>query len=372
MSLEGLELRSLVNDKAELKVTLERVTVDEPGADEVVVRMAAAPINPSDIFGLFGGADMSVAKYSGTKEQPIVTAPIPEAKRGGVAGRIGLSMPVGTEGSGTVVKAGAQAQHLMGKTVGVFGGGMYTQYRKLKAADCLVLPQGVSAIEGAACFANPLTALGMMETMKREGHTALVHTAAASNLGQMLVKACKADGIPLVNIVRKPEQEKLLRDIGASHVLNMTSANFMDELTDALVETGATIAFDALGGGKMAGQLLTAMERAAVKRMKEFNRYGSNTFKQVYIYGGLDTTPTTFTRNFGAAWSMSGWLLTPFMTKIGPEAAEALRQRVAREIKTVFASHFTRTVSFAEMLSKETVDTCVKRATGEKILVSLG
>jgi NADPH2:quinone reductase len=288
-----------------------------------------------------------------------------------MAPRVGQSMPVGNEGAGRVIAAGssAAAQALMGKTVAMLGGAMYSQYRCIDAAQCLLLPEGATAADGASSFVNPLTALGMVETMNREGHRALVHTAAASNLGQMLNRICIADGIGLVNIVRKPEQAELLRQIGARHVCNTESASFMQELVDALVATGATIAFDATGGGKLAGQILTAMEIALNKTAKEYSRYGSTTHKQVYIYGGLDTGPTEFNRSFGMAWGMGGWLLFPFMQKVGPDKLRALKQRVARELKTTFASHYTREVSLVQALQLETIGGYNKRATGEKYLI---
>lgn len=289
-----------------------------------------------------------------------------------VAARIDESMPVGNEGAGIVVKAGDSdaAQALLGKTVGLIGGGMYTQYRLIKVAMCLPLHDGTTPREGASCFVNPLTALGMTETMRMEGHTALVHTAAASNLGQMLNKICISDGIELVNIVRKKEQADLLREIGAKYICDSTSDSFMDDLTDALVATGATIAFDATGGGKLAGQILTAMEIAANKTAKEYSRYGSTTHKQVYIYGGLDRSPTTFNRNFGMAWGVGGWLLTPFLQKIGFEKGQELRARVANEIKTTFASHYSREVSLAGALQLDAIGTYGKQATGEKFLIN--
>ena len=368
--MEGLQLRSLVKETGELELSLQSVAVAEPGEDEVVVRIEATPINPSDMGLLFGAADMSQARFSGTPESPVVTAPIPEALRRAMAARVGQSLPVGNEGAGEVIKAGAKAQHLLGKTVAVIGGAMYAQYRTLRARDCLELPAGTTAVEGASCFVNPLTALGMTETMRREGHTALVHTAAASNLGQMLNKICLADGIALVNIVRKPEQEALLREIGAVHVCDSSKPSFMDDLVAALADTGATIAFDAIGGGKLASQILTAMEAAAVKTMPAYSRYGSTTYKQVYIYGGLDTGPTILNRGYGMAWGVGGWLLTPFLMKIGMEETEKLRQRVAREIKTTFASHYSHTVSLAGALSKEAVAAYNRRGTGDKFLIN--
>ncbi|HWD28916.1 MAG TPA: zinc-binding dehydrogenase [Rhizomicrobium sp.] len=369
--MEGLQLRSLVKDGgAELELSLARVPVAEPGADEVVVRIDATPINPSDIGLLFGAADMTRAKFSGTREQPVVTAPVPEALRRGMMLRVGQSLPAGNEGAGEVIKAGANAQHLLGKVVAGIGGAMYAQYRTLKASDVLLLKAGTTAEEGASCFVNPLTALGMTETMRREGHTALLHTAAASNLGQMLQKICLADGIALVNVVRSDAQAKILRDVGAKHVVDTSKPSFMDDLIAALVDTGATIGFDAIGGGKLAGQILTAMEVAAVKKMAGFSRYGSTTYKQVYIYGGLDTGPTELNRAFGMSWGLGGWLLTPFLMKIGPAEGEKLRQRVANEIKTTFASHYTSTVSLAGMLSAEAIAAYNKKSTGEKYLVN--
>lgn len=368
--MDGLQLRSLVTNKGELELSLAKVPVAEPAPDEVVVRIEASPINPSDIGLLFGTADMRAAKFSGTAERPVVTAPIAENLRRAMATRVGQSLPVGNEGAGVVIQAGANAQSLMGQTVAVLGGAMYAQYRTLKASDCLMLPAGTTAAEGASCFVNPLTALGMTETMRREGHSALVHTAAASNLGQMLNKICIADGIALVNVVRSAAQGKILREIGAVHVVDSSSPSFMDDLIAALVDTGATLAFDAIGGGRLAGQLLTAMEAAAVRKMKNSSRYGSTTYKQVYIYGGLDTGPTELNRAFGMSWGLGGWLLTPFLIKIGPVETEQLRQRVAREIKTTFASHYTQTVSLAGALGADAIADYNKKSTGEKYLIN--
>src|SRR5260221_7808033 len=315
---------------------------------------------------------MSAAKTSGSGESIVVTAKVPPHTLPSLAARLDKSMPVGNEGAGTVVKAGASpaAQALKGKTVSMIGGGMYTQYRLLKATDCQPLPAGTTAAEGASWFVNPLTALGMTETMKREGHKALVHTAAASNLGQMLNKICLEDGIGLVNIVRSAEQAKLLRGIGAKHMVDSSATSFADDLTQALVETGATIAFDAIGGGKLAGQILTGMERAANKTAKEYSRYGSTVHKQVYIYGGLDTRPTELSRAFGMMWGIGGWLLTPFLQKIGPADIGRLRQRVASELRTTFASHYTQVVSLQETLQLSNIAVYNKRATGEKFLIN--
>ncbi|MCP5282310.1 MAG: zinc-binding dehydrogenase [Rhodoferax sp.] len=367
----SLQLRSLIRASGELEVSLQDVQIPEPTADEVLVRIEATPINPSDLGLLFGAADMDTAKVTGTPARPVLTARVPEKLMRAMAGRVDASMPVGNEGAGVVIKAGhsAAAQALLGKTVAVIGGAMYAQHRCVKAQQCLVLPPGATAADGASCFVNPLTALGMVETMKREGHKALVHTAAASNLGQMLNRICLKDGIALVNIVRKPEQAALLRAQGATHVCVITSPDFMAELTDALAETGATIAFDAIGGGKLAGQILTCMEAAINRSAKEYSRYGSAVHKQVYLYGMLDPAPTEFSRSFGMAWGMGGWLLFPFLQKIGSAEAQKLRERVAAELKTTFASHYSRTVSLAEALTLDAIAVYGQRSTGAKVLI---
>jgi NADPH2:quinone reductase len=330
-------------------------------------------MNPSDLGLLFGAADMKTAKPSGTPERPVITATVPEAAMKAMAGRLDQSMPIGNEGAGVVVAAGSspEAQALLGKTVAMLGGAMYTQYRCLPAAQCMALPEGTTPAEGASAFVNPLTALGMVETMKREGHKALVHTAAASNLGQMLNRICLADGIGLVNIVRRKEQGDLLRAMGAKHVCDASAPSFMEDLTEALAATGATLAFDAIGGGKLAGQILNAME-AAINRTAttEYSRYGSATHKQVYIYGGLDRGPTEIHRGFGMTWGMGGWLLFSFLQKIGPEGAARLKARVAAELKTTFASRYTREVSLREALKPDEIAVYAKQATGEKYLLN--
>jgi NADPH:quinone reductase-like Zn-dependent oxidoreductase len=368
----ALELRSLIRKNGELELSLVRVAVPEPGPDEVLVKVEASPINPSDLGLLVGPADMSKAKSTGSGEGVVVRASVPSAALPFLAARLDQSMPVGNEGAGTVVKAGSSeaAQALKGKTVSMVGGAMYAQYRLKKVSDCQPLPDGTTAAEGASWFVNPLTALGMTETMKREGHKALVHTAAASNLGQMLNRICLKDGIGLVNIVRNEAQAKLLRGIGAKHVLDSTSPNFMEELTEALVETGATIAFDAIGGGTLASQILTCMEMALNKNAKQFSRYGSTTHKQVYIYGGLNAGPIELTRNYGQAWGVGGWLLTPFLQKIGRAGQTPLRERVVAELKTTFASRYTKVVSLPEALQLSNIAVYGKRATGEKYLIN--
>jgi NADPH:quinone reductase-like Zn-dependent oxidoreductase len=371
-TITGLQLRSQISKGGELELSLSEVTTPEPGPDQVVVKVEATPINPSDLGLLIGPADMSTAKAAGSGAGTKVTAKVPGQALPFIAARLDQAMPVGNEGAGTVVKAGSSeaAQALLGKTVSMIGGGMYAQYRLLKATDCQPLPAGTTAAEGASWFVNPLTALGMTETMKREGHKALVHTAAASNLGQMLNKICLEDGIPLVNIVRSAEQAKLLRGIGAKHVVDSTSASFTDELTQALVETGATIAFDAIGGGKLASQILTAMEMALNKSAAQYSRYGSTTHKQVYIYGSLNTGAVELTRNYGMAWGVGGWLLTPFLQKIGRPDQVRLRERVVNSLKTTFASHYTKVVSLPEVLDLKNIAVYGKRATGEKFLIN--
>jgi len=368
----GLQLRSTVKKDGVLELSLATVPIPEPKPEEVIVRIGASPINPSDQGLLFGGADLSTARASGTPDRPVVTMTLSPAALKAVAGRLDQSMPVGNEAAGIVVHAGTSpaAQALMGKTVAMVGGAMYAQFRCIKAVQCLVLPPGTTPAEGASCFVNPLTALGMVETMRAEGHKALVHTAAASNLGQMLNRICIKDRVGLVNIVRRPEHADLLRKAGATHVCNTTSQGFMDELTDALAATGATVAFDAIGGGPLAGQILTAMEAAINRTAKEYNRYGSSVHKQVYIYGGLDRGPTQFTRTFGQAWGLGGWLLTPFLQKIGFEAAQKLRERVVAEIKTTFASTYTKEISLAEALSLEEIAVYSKMSTGAKYLIN--
>ncbi len=372
MGHSARQLRSTVTSEGRLELSLATIEVPDPGPDEVVVRIEASPINPSDLGLLFGPSDMRTAKASGTPEEPVVTADIPSHLLAGVAARLDQSLPVGNEGAGVVVAAGDSepAQALLGRTVGVIGGAMYSQYRTAKPGQCLAFADGTEPAECASWFVNPLTALGMVGTMRMEGHTALVHTAEASNLGQMLNKLCIQDGVSLVNVVRRPEQEELLRGIGAKHVVDSSAETFKADLVAALSETGATLAFDATGGGKLASQILACMEVAQNATAKEYNRYGSTTHKQVYIYGGLDRSTTELNRNFGMAWGIGGWLLTPFLQKIGFEEVEKLRQRVASEIKTTFASGYTKQVSLAEALQLDAIATYGRQATGEKYLIT--
>jgi len=372
MANTALQLRSLVKTSGELELSLVSIPVPAPMPDEVVIRVEASPLNPSDLGILFGTADMSTAKQSGTPLNPVVTANIPEAHIKSMKNRLDKSLPVGNEGAGIIVSAGSsdEAQALLGKTVATFGGAMYSQYRCVPARQCLILPEGTTPAEGASCFVNPLTALCMVETMRREDHTALVNTAAASSLGQMLNRVCIKDKIGLVNIVRTQHQEDILRAIGAIHVCSTSAPTFKHDLTQALVATGATLAFDAIGGGKMAGQILTCMEAALRMSDNDYNPYGSATHKQVYIYGGLDPGPTVFHRSFGAAFGIGGWLLMAYLRKIGFSAEQRLHERVVAELKTTFTNHYTKVVSLAEVLQMKEITVYGRRATGRKYLVN--
>jgi len=368
------EIRSMVTSDGNIEISIANVEMPIPGDDEVLIEVHAAPINPSDLGLLLSfAADLSTINVSGSGDETVTSMKIHPALMGAMKPRIDESMPVGNEGSGIVIDAGANAKELIGKTVGLAGGSMYSQYRCVPAANCLVMEEGTSPAEAASSFVNPLTALAFIETMKMENHTAIVHTAAASNLGQMLVKICKADDIPLVNIVRKQEQVDLLKGIGAEHVCNTSDSNFMESLVSALVTTGATLGFDATGGGnggELPGQILAAMEVAANKTAKEYSRYGSDTYKQVYIYGGLDQSPTILKRSYGMSWGLGGWLLTPMIGRIGMEKFQAMRTRVAKEIKTTFASSYANEISFEEMLQPEIIKSYAKQATGQKYLVN--
>jgi len=369
MGFTGRELRSRIDEDGRLTLSLEEVEVGDPADDEIVVRVEATPVNPSDLGLLIGPADLSTAER-GTDGAPGLTLRVPGERLAAVAGRLGRSLPVGNEGAGVVVAAGSQAAALEGRRVGMAGGGIYADYRRIRAADVIPLPDGVASVDGAALFVNPLTALGFVETARQEGHKAIVHAAAASNLGQMLQKICLADGFPLVNIVRSQEQVDLLRGIGATHVLNSRDPDFQERLVQAIEETGATIAFDPIGGGTLGSDILRAMERVAVSRLTDYNRYGSTVFKHLYLYGGLDPSPTILDRlAFGFTWSVSGWLLFPFLAKAGPEVAQRLRARIADELKTTFASHYTRVIGLAEMLDPDVLRACDRKATGEKFLI---
>ncbi|MEO0549338.1 MAG: zinc-binding dehydrogenase [Pseudomonadota bacterium] len=366
-----LQMTSTVTEAGELRMELVEKQMPDPKPDQIIVRVEATPINPSDHGVMFGWSDMSAASSTGSGARTVLTAPVPQQGMRVMKARIGQALPVGNEGAGTVVAAGSSdyAQSLLGKTVAVMGGGMYGQYRAVEAALAMPLHEGDTAKDGASSFVNPLTALSFLETMRMEGHTALVHTAAASNLGQMLVRICQADGVELVNIVRKKAQADLLRDMGAKYVVNSSDESFMADLTDAIHATGATLGFDATGGGQLASNILTGMEGAAARTPGAYSIYGSVAHKQVYLYGGLDTSPTMLTRGYGMAWGVGGWLLPNFLAKAGMEVAGRLRTRVANELKTTFASHYTDEISLAEALQAETVARYNAKVTGEKFLI---
>ncbi len=368
----GLQILSKIGDSGQLEVTLVDVEIPTPGKGEVLIRMEAAPINPSDMGPLFGPADIAKAELKTKDGHPVLVAQVPEARLAMVKPRIGQALPVGNEGAGTVIAAGEDdvSQALMGKIVAGISGAAYAQYSCVPAAGCLVLNEGTSAREAASSFVNPLTALGMVETMRLENHTGLIHTAAASNLGQMLNKICLTDGVPLVNVVRKKEQTDILKSLGAKHICDSSKESFLDDLTNAIEETGATLAFDATGGGRLANDILFAMERAESRGASGLNTYGSSTAKQVYIYGGLDLSPTTLNRNYGMSWSVGGWLLPLFLGRIGAERSAELQKRVADEIKTTFASSYTRELSLEEALDPKIVRAYVAKKTGEKYLIN--
>lgn len=368
------EIRSTVTSDGTVEVSIVNAAMPVPSENEVLIKVEAAPINPSDLALLISfAADLDSIEFSGEDEAPKTTIKIRPGLMAALKGRVDQPLSAGNEGAGIVVGAGEKATALIGKTVGVAGGSMYSQYRCAPASSCLVMDEGITSTEAASSFVNPLTALAFVETMKMENHAALVNTAAASNLGQMLVKICKDDGIPLVNIVRKPEQVKILKDLGAEYICDTSQSDFMKDLVEALISTGATLGFDATGGGnegKLPGQILAAMEIAANKTAKEYSRYGSDVYKQVYIYGGLDPTPTVLNRSYGLQWGLGGWLLTPMIGRIGMERFAEMRQRVVREIKTTFASHYTQEISLEDMLQPDNIKAYAKQGTGAKYLVN--
>ena len=365
------QMLSTVNSNGELRLALAQVDMPTPGPDEVVIKIEATPINPSDLGVMFGWSTMTDASTSGSGKDSVLTAPVSPQGMQIMKARIDQSLPVGNEGAGSVVAAGDSelATSLMGKVVAVMGGGMYAEYRCVKANMCLPLLPGNTAKDGASSFINPLTSLAMLETMRMEGHTALVHTAAASNLGQMLNRICIADGVELVNIVRKEEQAEILRGLGAKYIVNSSSEDFMSELTNAIHATGATLAFDATGGGTLASNILSAMEAAAARTPGAYSIYGSIKHKQVYLYGGLNTSETTLTRGYGMAWGVGGWLLPSFMARVGMKVVMGLQARVAKELTTTFASHYTNEVSLEEALQAETAGNYIAKATGEKFVI---
>ena len=365
------QLRSLVDERGEVRMSIETVDTPEPLAHQVLVRVEAAPLNPSDLALMLALSDLEKAEAAGTPDEPVVTAPIHPALMPSLAARVGRSMPVGNEGAGVVVAAGESpaAQALLGRTVGFPGDASYGEHALAAAQMCLPLPEGSDVAEGASCFVNPMTALGMVETMRREGHTALVHTAAASNLGQMLNRVCLADGVPLVNVVRRPEQAAALREQGAAHVCDSSTETFFPDLVAAIKATGATLAFDAVGGGDLASQILNAMEVAVTEPEAPYSRYGTLVHKQVYVYGALDRRPVELRRGFGFAWGVGGWLLMPFLGSLAPEDVGRLQRRVADELTTTFASSYSEEISLTQALDLDVLRRYARQATGEKFLL---
>jgi NADPH:quinone reductase-like Zn-dependent oxidoreductase len=365
MAFTGKQLTTQLDADGTLTVQLNDKTWDDPKPGQVLIKVEASPINPSDLGLLFASADTDNAQYSPGK----VVARMPDAATRAFKARHGMAMPAGNEAAGMVVAAGAGAEHLMGKRIACVPGTAYGSYAIAEAQMAFPVDDNVTAEQAASSFVNPMTALGFTETMKMEGFTGIVHAAAASNLGQMLVKICLEDNIPLVNIVRSEEQVQLLKGIGATHVLNMTDADFMPRLIDAIAETKAMIGFDPIGGGTLASQILSAME-AAASRGAAFSRYGSSEAKKVYIYGALDIGPTILNRAFGLTWELAGWLLTPFMMKAGMEVVGRMRARVMKDLTTTFASHYARRGTLEDMLTKDAVAMYNARRTGEKYLVT--
>jgi NADPH:quinone reductase len=360
----GRSLRSTISSSGELRLELAEQDVPEPGGSEVVVAVEASPINPSDLGVLLGAVDPGTLRPDG----PDLVGTVPETALAVYRDRLDKPLPVGNEGAGTVVAAGPDAAALIGRRVALFGGRMWADYRVAEAAAVVELPDDVSTAEGAALFINPLTALSMVETMRTEGHSALVHTAAASNLGQMLVRICAADGIGLVNIIRRPEQAQVLRDLGAAHVVDSSQPDFADRLTEAVRDTGATLAFDAIGGGSLASSILTAMERAQPP-LTSWTPYGTTVHKQVYIYGSLDFSPTVIDRRFGLTWGVGGYLLTNALARLGGEAIGRMRARVLAEAKTTFASGYAQTIGLRDVLAPEILAVFARRSTGTKYLI---
>ena len=368
------EIRSTVTSEGNLELSITKVQVPTPNDDEVLIEVHAAPISPSDLALLITfGADLANINISGSGENTVTSMKVHPAMMKSMKSRMDQPMPVGNEGAGVIVDAGSNVKHLIGKTVGLAGGAMYSQYICVPAVNCLVMDDETTPAEAASSFVNPMTALSFIETMKMENHSAIVNTAAASNLGQMLVKICNDGDIPLVNIVRTQEQVDLLKNIGAKYVCNTSDENFKETLVAALIETGATLGFDATGGGnngELPGQILAAMEIASNSGSGEYSRYGSETYKQVYIYGGLDPSPTILKRSYGMSWGLGGWLLMPMLKKIGMEKLQEMRVRVAKEIKTTFASGYGQEISFEEMLQPEIIQAYAQQKTGNKFLVN--
>lgn len=376
----NLQLQSLIRADGQLELSLvEQAALRPEQPDEVVLRLEAAPINPSDLGLLLAGTDPAQARFGGNAERPVVTLPVAPAAMAALAGRVDKPLPTGNEGAGTVVAAGSAAQALLGRRVAVLAGGggipggTYASHCRVKLAQCLALPEGASAADGASCFINPLTALGMVETLRLGGFDSMLHTVGASNLGRMLARICQKDGIPLINLVRRPEQAALLQAEGAEPVIDTSAPNFAARLTDALAVHGTRLAFDPTGGGTLAGQVLAAMEAALLRRSTQsYNRYGSLVHKQIYVYGTLNRGPIELPPGLGFSWSVGGWLLFSFLQQLPAERVAALKQRVADELRTTFASHYAHEVGLAELLTPEALTRAARMATSDKTLLRLG
>ena len=365
-----LTLRSEVRADGTVEISLKGIPLPEPGPDEITVELAAAPLHPADISQLLGPADLSSGKRTGAGPDANVVFRIPNDRLRSVDRRIGKSLPVGNEGAGVVVAAGSNQRRLLGKTVAIMGGAMLSRHRVVNVSDALLLPDGTVPTRGAAALINPLTLLAMLQTMREEGHGALVHTAAASSLGQMLNRVCLQDGVPLVNIVRRPEQASLLTSQGAANVCDTSSARFIQDLDDAAAATGATLAFDALGGGRVANQVLAAMERACSAGAARYERYGSTVRKQVYVYGGLDGRPTELDRSYGMAWSIGGWLVFHRLGRMAPGTLAAMKDRIVSGLETTFATKFAAEISLTDVMRADYLEAIAMRGTGEKFVVN--
>ncbi len=367
------EIRSEVTKDGKIKISIAKVPIIFPKKDEVLVKVEASPINPSDLGRLITfGADLNNINILGSGNETVTKIKLNSKFFNSFKNRVGKSLNVGNEGAGVIVESGKDSRHLLGKIVGLAGGGMYSEYKCVKAQSCLIMNDGTSSIEAASSFVNPLTALGFIETMKLENHKAIIHTAAASNLGKMLVRLCKDESIPLINIVRSFEQVEILKKLGADFVYNMNDSLFMDDLINSIKQTGSTLAFDATGGGnegKLVGKILTAMEISANINSKEYLMYGSEVFKKIYIYGVLDRSPIILKNSFGFNWGIGGWLLMPMIKKFGSEIFENMRERVARDIKTTFRSEYKKVISFEEMLQPEIIRNFSRQSTGNKYLL---
>lgn len=366
------KLFSTVSAAGQLTVELMPVDLPTPQDNEVVVKVELAPINPSDMWPLFSLGDLSKATLTFNEDEKILSAPIFDGTVNHVRTRHDQACAVGNEAAGIVIAAGSSdaAQALMGKRVAVLSGSTFAEHTCAAANMCLAHAEQTTAQQAASSFVNPLTALCMVETMRKEGHTALVHTAAASNLGQMLNRICIADGVELVNIVRKQEQVDILEALGAKYIVNSSSDTYLKDLYKAILATGATLAFDATGGGQLASDILGTMEAVLTKDVTGLNTYGALQHKQVYLYGGLDVSPTTLNRSYGMSWGIGGWLLMRALATLEPAVVGGLYKRVASEIDTTFASTYTAELSFEQAMTPEVIFKYNAKKTGEKYLLN--